>query len=132
MARASACHPEVTHKARGICINCYERGRRRNPSHRAGVLAGERRRHLRRTYGMTVEEYDYMLAQQNGVCAVCGNTEVRALKGKVMRLVVDHDHTTGEVRGLLCFACNAAIGLMRENAQYMRSAADYISKSSGI
>ena len=60
-------------------------------------------RHLKRTYGITVDVYDAMLQAQRGRCAICDSAE----KG---RLVVDHCHDTGVVRGLLCVACNAALG----------------------
>lgn len=59
-----------------------------------------------RRYGITVEDYDVMLEAQNGVCAVClGSCSL----GK--RLAVDHNHETGEVRGLLCFRCNSAMAV---------------------
>jgi len=64
-----------------------------------------RKSHLKRKYGLTVEEYDAMLAAQGGVCAIC-----RRPPRDGSALHVDHDHATGEVRGLLCFTCNNALG----------------------
>lgn len=58
---------------------------------------------LRRLYGITSSDYDVILAWQNGRCAGCGTLP------KSRRLHVDHDHKTGEVRGLLCFPCNSGL-----------------------
>ena len=60
-----------------------------------------RKSHLKRTYGLTVEEYDAMLAAQGGGCAICGRPPRADIS-----LHVDHDHNTGAVRGILCFRCN--------------------------
>lgn len=62
-----------------------------------------RKRSLRQRYGITVEDYDRMLEEQGGHCALCP-----AVPG-VRRLHVDHDHVTGRVRGLLCLPCNGAV-----------------------
>lgn len=56
---------------------------------------------VRKTYGLNDGDYDRLYAAQGGRCAIC-----RKATGKVKRLAVDHDHETGEVRGLLCFPCN--------------------------
>lgn len=64
-----------------------------------------------------------MEARQGGVCAVCGDPRT---KGK--RLCIDHDHTTGEVRGLLCDRCNKGIGLFRDDPATIMSAINYLKK----
>src|SRR6476469_6189244 len=71
-------------------------------------LAQVRKSHLKRTYGITFEEYDFMLDRQNGVCAICKGVHGR-------RLAVDHNHETGKVRGLLCGSCNAALFLLEDS-----------------
>jgi hypothetical protein len=86
-----------------------------------GVPAQMRASGLRRRFGMTIEEYDAMLIAQDGGCAICGKTNPN---GK--RLAVDHDHTTGKVRGLLCHNCNVGIGSLFDDAALMRKAADYV------
>lgn len=73
---------------------------------------------LNSKYGLTMEEYDERLAQQNGQCAIC--------LVDVEKPHVDHDHVTGQVRALLCSPCNTAIGSMRDNASIMRRAAEYV------
>src|SRR5436305_10303350 len=64
-------------------------------------------------YGVTAEWYEAKLAEQNGVCAICGKPEKMVIKGKAVRLAVDHDEQTGRVRGLLCTACNRGIGMLK-------------------
>lgn len=71
-----------------------------------------RRKALARLYGITQEEYVHMLAVQGGHCAACTRTPEQERHGV---LHVDHDHTTGVVRGLLCHRCNTAFGLIAEN-----------------
>ena len=70
-----------------------------------------RAQHLRKKYGISLADYDALLRRQRGVCAVCRRPEVRVDRriGRVTALVVDHDHVTERVRGLLCFACNTGI-----------------------
>ena len=66
-------------------------------------MPAKRKPTRRRQLGLSVEDYDAMLAAQGGVCAICGNPP------KTRRLDVDHDHKTGKVRGLLCHRCNRAL-----------------------
>jgi formate dehydrogenase maturation protein FdhE len=70
---------------------------------------------------MTQTDYDNMLTAQNGVCAICGNPPKSGKK-----LVVDHNHKTGEVRGLLCTPCNTGIGLLKDNQAILKNASNYI------
>lgn len=79
---------------------------------------------LKKKYGLSLEDYYLMLAGQEGRCAICGDEfgEIRK------HIHVDHNHETGEVRGLLCQACNVSIGRMREDANVLRKAAEYLEK----
>lgn len=79
---------------------------------------------LRREYNITLEEYNKVLAYQNGCCYICRKTHGK--KGQLLVLSVDHNHTTGLVRGLLCWPCNKAIAVFRDNAGSMARAAQYI------
>lgn len=72
-------------------------------------------------YGLTEESYQVLLESQNGVCAICKSVCSRS-KG----LSVDHSHETGKVRGLLCSACNLALGNIRENIDSMKNMIKYI------
>jgi hypothetical protein len=71
--------------------------------------ASDRRSHLKRHFGITPEDYNRMLAEQGGGCAVCGDPP------GATALHVDHCHDSGRVRGLLCFRCNSALGNLRDD-----------------
>jgi len=79
-------------------------------------------------YGITLEHYLKLLEEQGGVCRICRDPETRSITAskKPMNLVVDHDHFSGRVRGLLCSACNVGIGHLRESPNFLRAAADYL------
>jgi hypothetical protein len=82
-------------------------------------------------YGISPQKYAEMLASQKGVCAICEKPETRILRGVVQILCIDHDHETGKVRELLCNACNAGIGLLKDNPTLMIKAAGYIRRHAG-
>ena len=84
----------------------------------------------RRKYGFTGDEYEQMLAAQGGVCAICLRPErVRGAKSDQPRaLSVDHDHATGVVRGLLCHACNTALGHLAEDPDLFARAVAYLER----
>jgi len=92
-----------------------------------------RRRHLsdkerERTFGITPERYAEMVAEQNGLCAICGKPECETRNGKVKALAVDHDHESGRIRGLLCVACNTGLGKLGDDPVVLRKAADYVER----
>jgi hypothetical protein len=95
------------------CKPCHNKITRANKEKHGGA----RNYHLRRRYGITAEHYDRMLAEQNGVCAIC--CEAPAVH-------VDHDHVTKRIRGLLCFNCNGALGQFRDRTELMLRAVAYL------
>jgi len=101
---------------RSSCKSCH--CARRNADYRAGG----RDAHLRRTFGITEAEFDAMLAVQGGSCAVCGVEQTT--DGRAFR--VDHDHSTGRVRGLLCHSCNVALGLLKDDVAVLAQAIAYL------
>ena len=102
------------------CMSSYSKERNKDPE----VKARARTNSYKTKYGITINKYDEMLKQQNGVCKLCGSAESK--RGD-HRLMVDHDHVTGEVRGLLCNPCNAAIGLLGDNISTLQNAINYLS-----
>jgi Recombination endonuclease VII len=76
--------------------------------------------YLQRTYAITLEEWESILAFQGGTCAICGEPP------KTRALHTEHDHSTGLVRGLACFFCNAQILRQRVTPELLRRAADYL------
>lgn len=81
---------------------------------------------LHKNYKMTVGEYEDRLAKQNGVCAICHQPPKTGGKKAAARLHVDHDHVTDRVRGLLCGSCNTGMGLLKDSAELLLSAARYL------
>lgn len=81
-----------------------------------------------RKYGITKEEYNRLLSDQQGVCAVCRQPESQMFNGKLRELSIDHSHLTGQVRGLLCQTCNSGIGMMKESTEILRKAIEYLEK----
>ncbi len=78
-----------------------------------------RDQYLRATFGISLSDYNVLLKRQGGVCAIC-----RAAPKTI--LVVDHDHVTGGVRGLLCSTCNTGLGQFKDDPQRIRRAAEYL------
>lgn len=85
-------------------------------------------KHLQRKYGITAEDYDALLAKQDGRCAICRRTpaETGRRRNGAQRLAVDHNHETGEVRGLLCLDCNTALALFGDDADRLQTAIGYL------
>lgn len=84
-----------------------------------------RERHLIQRYGMTLDAFENRLLSQGGGCAICGGPPVNAGRaGSTFH--VDHCHTTGAIRGLLCSRCNRAIGLIRDDANLADGIARYL------
>lgn len=117
------CGADITHKRRGsnyCSTKCAQRARVAD-----GRITPElrRKRRLLADYGITVEQYEYLLTKQDSGCAVCGH-DGSTSRGGVLH--VDHCHNKGHVRGLLCDLCNRAIGLFRDDPALLRRAADYL------
>lgn len=89
-----------------------------------------RERDLKKNFNLTQAQYDVMLANQGGVCAICKQPDSRKKKdGTPISLAVDHNHATGEIRGLLCGKCNTSLGRL-ENEEFFRPALAYLEKFS--
>ncbi len=154
MRTPAKCHPDLPNNGRGLCKSCWSKERwRTNPSLRERSKVNqrvwdeknrERRReytrrsyhklsteqkrhrnrirHLRSLYGLTPEKYQELFQLQGGVCAICGNGENHRT------LPVDHNHVTGNARGLLCSLCNAALSLIERDVKWTEKAKAYLSK----
>ena len=77
---------------------------------------------LKIKYGISLDQYNKMLDDQNGCCKVCGNHESNFKKG----LFVDHCHKTDKIRGLLCNGCNAGLGQLKEDTKIMQKLIEYV------
>jgi hypothetical protein len=87
----------------------------------------QRTHYLKKTYGMTVKEYDAMFIAQGNACAICKSVNPSAKVG----WHIDHDHSTGKVRGILCRFCNIMLGNARDNAELMLLAVSYLKLHKG-
>ncbi|UQU68122.1 endonuclease VII domain-containing protein [Couchioplanes caeruleus] len=96
------------------CKPCHNA---RGQETRKRLYGGSREYHLRRRYGIGQLEFDGLLAAQGGVCAICGVDDPQHL---------DHDHRTGEVRGILCFNCNGGLGQFRDDPVLLADAIAYL------
>lgn len=80
---------------------------------------------LRSRYGISLDQMMQLLAKQEGRCAICGSVEP---KGRWNRWHVDHNHATGEVRGILCHPCNVGLGAFSDSADTMAKAVVYLKR----
>ena len=95
---------------------------------RPEVIERNRFNKLRRAYGISRTKYEEVFAAQRGVCAICKGSDAKNRKHSSWG--VDHSHKTGKIRGILCGPCNLLLGHAQEDAQILRSAADYLEKAS--
>jgi Recombination endonuclease VII len=114
------CHPERPHKAGGVCAECY-------PEYC-------RRRYLLRKYHLTLPQYAAMVAEREGRCDICKRVPTLAVGGRGIRmadpkLVIDHDHVSGHVRGLLCQGCNTAIARLEDDPEIIARAIAYLERA---
>ena len=100
-----------THSWCKACLKSYWRSR--------STPDGQRQKHLK-AFGLTIAQYDEMSTKQDGVCKICGQPET------FRRLSVDHDHVSGNVRGLLCINCNVALGGFKDDIKRLQSAISYL------
>ncbi len=105
-------YPDGTKKRHSWCNECMKEA-----NYKSRLKCGKQL--------LTKEEYNVLFAQQGGKCAICGIHQ-KELKTK---LHADHDHKTKEIRGLLCFKCNAALGMMNDNTEILQRAIQYIKRA---
>ncbi len=129
---------ERRHYARGWCKLHYDQWYHKEhkdvinnqiEKRRAKIPGYYRNKHLKSTFGITLEEYNLMHKSQGGKCKLCRRKEtkvINAKNGKPHNLAVDHCHKTNKIRGLLCAACNTAIGHFQDNPELLRRTADYL------
>lgn len=108
----------------------YDRTGEHNPHWRGGEATRtvrQRNSNLKRYYGITLDEFDTMLAGQGGRCAICHTDDPTGL-GRWNQWHVDHCHATDKVRAILCPACNVMIGHANDDPKRLRAAASYLEK----
>ena len=121
-----------------ICKTCKQAKtyawRKKNPEVYNGRVAEWRKKNpdkqhateIKRNYGVSIEAYNQLLTEQNCQCKICGkHHDPTAKRG---RLYVDHCHQTGTIRGLLCSACNSALGYLKDDISLLDAAKEYLAK----
>lgn len=103
---------------RSICKDCYKGYKYKR---REGY---EREYDLMKSYSITVQDYNEMYEYQNGKCKIC--EKGTDTMGRKKHLCVDHNHGTGQIRGLLCDKCNRAIGLLGDSINTLKKAVSYL------
>lgn len=115
-------------KRKGLQPKCRECSNRHNrewyAANREARRVHDRAYNLRKAYGLTLEAFDQLWSRAEGRCETCGGQLRPGRNGHA----VDHDHSTGEVRGLLCPSCNLAIGKMRDDPAIARRIASYLER----
>lgn len=104
-----------------LCRNCWGRPRRKTRAYKDS--------YLQKTYGISLETFDAMLVKQENHCAICHRDIALFGDNGTNRAMVDHDHATSEVRGLLCSKCNSAIGMLDESPGNLDQAQAYLQRS---
>lgn len=97
-----------------------------NQTHKDSELEIRRHRHyhIKRKYGISIDEYELMLVHQNNKCLICAKDQTKEQQA----FAVDHCHKTGKIRGLLCCSCNRGIGYLKDSIQNLHSAIQYLEK----
>jgi hypothetical protein len=108
-------------KRSSYCKECECKKRR---SWRKNNSDKVRNSNYKNAYGINLENYNKMFADQAGCCAICKKHQNEFTK----KLSVDHDHQTGNVRALLCNPCNTSLGNMNDDIELLKSAIDYLEK----
>jgi hypothetical protein len=113
---------DADNMSRGLCRNCGGKREDLTVQHCDKCREAQRKTQLKKLYGITVEDYDRMLEEQNGVCWICAKAETT--NGGTLH--IDHDTQSGKVRGLLCGKCNRAIGLLNHSPELLERAVQYM------
>lgn len=127
--KENSCFNKSTKTISGLsseCKSCKKKYPRNKEYHKEyykknkeAINNKSRNNHLRRTYGITTEQYEQLKRNQNGKCAICSGEFDSTLH-------VDHCHKTGAIRGLLCNACNSGLGKLKDSVKLLKSAIKYL------
>ncbi len=103
-----------------------KRKREQDPVYREKELATYRDNQLKKRYSIDNDIYNLMFCNQNGLCAICKQPETAMRNGYLLKMSVDHDHTTGAIRCLLCHKCNRGLGLLQDSTDLLKVAISYL------
>jgi len=128
-------HPEVNRKSNAkyralhrekVLETARQYARRVRKENPEEMHKKDRRWAMFKNYGISLEQYDEILQSQNGLCAIC---QCPPGNGNGRYLCIDHDHSTGGIRGLLCRKCNAALGLVSDSPETLNRMIAYLART---
>lgn len=114
-------HKNISHPT-GYHVHCKTCRSEFSRKHVSRLSKESRRYALQRKFGISEEKYNDLLIDQNSCCAICQRHQSNLSR----KLAVDHNHLTGQVRGLLCPNCNTGIGNLRDNTEMLEKAIKYL------
>lgn len=117
----STLNKEGYYRRKADGVNKYQKSKKEDPE---GTVRYHRERHLKKKFGITEADYLDLLEEQMYCCKICNKHESENSANR--NLAVDHNHETGEIRGLLCDPCNRGLGLFKDNPLVMQKALDYL------
>jgi len=119
-------HTKEVDNLQRICRDCQKESSKKYLSTEKGATT-TRRAHLKRSYGIDLKDYETLLSSQGYKCKICGVGS--NLDSRAKYFVVDHNHNTGEIRGLLCTKCNALLGFAQDRVEILETAKQYLINS---
>lgn len=120
--KVPTCHPNGIYAARGLCSICYSTEHRKKNIEK--YRAAGRKYTQTKKYDMEEGHFEALLQAQGNKCAIC--YKLLVVNGNLSYACIDHDHLTGEIRGILCIACNTGIGHLKDNPVLCVNAANYL------
>lgn len=115
----ATCHPDAGNHSNGLCLECYNIKRAKYRKEQK-IKAKDKIRdyNLSTKYNITLADYNRLLEVQNHCCIICERSH--------QKLVVDHNHKNGQIRGLLCQSCNIGLGSFKDKIDLLASAIKYL------
>lgn len=110
---------------KSACKECHRSRARQYWKNKPLSKEEQKEKNLQRSFGIGLKEYNQMLQEQNNSCAICGKNADSLSRS----LAVDHDHTSGKIRGLLCMYCNTALGKFEDNKTNLLNAVSYLERN---
>ena len=124
---SASCHPEKPIYVKGMCKSCYVKLKGYQKTKEAKNK--RREHHLKTAYGMASYSFNALLLLQDFRCAICSKLLGIDNSNYNTTACVDHNHKTGEVRGILCKPCNSILGFSRDNLGILQYASDYLNNT---
>ncbi len=115
----------ISNTLQSMCKICANKERKKNyKKNRNKTLFNAYKRNIKIRYGVSIEDYDAMLKKQKNKCAICESTSNNRKRAE--RFCIDHCHSTGKIRGLLCHNCNVLLGKLKDSIAMCKKVVIYL------